>query len=88
MRPGCARAVGSAASSQHHAAQLSYYVCCLGRFLEDGASGEERMEQECGFRHAGRRRRALVVRPSDETSDALVAPPFDAAPTIYAYNVP
>jgi len=65
-----------------------YFKPWTQRFLHDGATPEELMQSECSSCAATRKARARVLPDSGGAGDAFKKQPFDAALSLYAYNVP
>ncbi len=88
----CAADSESAASSQAAGpashGEAAFYAPWVAQFLGEGASPEELTRGECAACARNRQLRARVLRREVGSDPRLQEPPFDAAPALYAYNVP
>ena len=65
-----------------------YYEPWVRQFLDEGAAPQELLASECGACRAKRLRRCRVLPPGADAPNDSKQPPFDAAPALYAFNVP
>ena len=79
------RSAGPAAAAD---AGPAFYGPWVVRFLGEGASAAELVRSECAACADLRRRRARVLGRGVDPSTFVHQRPFDAAPALYAYNVP
>ena len=65
-----------------------FYKPWVKRFMEYGETPEELIALECPACAAKRKERRRVLSDEVEWKEQLLFKPFDAAPSLYAYNVP